>query len=66
MLGNVFFIKPQLISEVLHQKIFVITVITGQGGNDQAKTGRYITSKKSVSLEEDSERINWYERKSKR
>lgn len=36
-------------------------VITGQEGNDQARTGKYISTKESVSQEEDNENMNWYE-----
>lgn len=36
-------------------------VITGQEGNDQAGTGKYISTKESVSQEEDNENMNRYE-----
>ena len=36
-------------------------VITGQEGNDQVRTGKYISTKESVSQEEDNENMNWYE-----
>lgn len=41
--------------------MFGIVVITGQGGNDHARTGKYISTKESVSQEEDNEKMNWYE-----
>lgn len=34
--------------------MFGIVVITGQGGNDHARTGKYISTKESVSQEEES------------
>lgn len=36
-------------------------VIIGQEGNDQARTGKYISTKECVSQEEDNENMNWYE-----
>lgn len=61
MLGKVSH-KASVPSRSFTPKIFVIVVITGQGGNGQARTGKYTTSKKPVNLEEDNERINWYEK----
>lgn len=45
----------------LHTKNATTVVLTGQGGNDQRRTGKYISTKESVSQEEDNGKMNWYE-----